>query len=189
KYKSSYQDYLREDKPQGIFKFIEAYSILLPELALTASEIFENAIIQAEITKNEAHYNIPLNNVLKGVKNVCIANYENGVQLLEKALLLVDNDVNILSAIVSGLYENKGVEFYHAVLQKLINDEKNVNEIFFGLATVSKIEKDDCQIFIKLIQKYFSQEVYSISTLSLAFSILKSDNAQHYDFCFNKIYL
>src|SRR5690606_27354754 len=72
---------------------------------------------------------------------------------------------------------------------KLINDEKNVNEIFFGLATVSKIEKDDCQIFIKLIQKYFSQEVYSISTLSLAFSILKSDNAQHYDFCFNKIYL
>lgn len=187
-YKSSYQDYLREDNPHGIFKFIDAYAILLPELNLSVNQVFENAIIQAKISKSDAHYNIPLNNVLQGIKNVCTANYERGVQLLEKALLLVDNDVNILSAIVSGLYENKSVEFYHAILQKLINDERNVNEIFFGLATVSKIEKYDCQIFIKLIKKYFDNENYSISTLSIIFSILKSDNAQHYNFCFNKLY-
>lgn len=188
KYESSYQDYLREDKPQGIFKFIEAYASSLQELNLTVNEIFENAIIQVEIAKSDAHYNIPLNNVLRGVKNECKANYERGMQLLEKALLLDDNDVNILSTIVSGLYENKGVDFYQSILQKLLKDENNVNPILFGLSCVSKIEHDDCKLFIKLIQKYFDNENYSISTLSIIFSILKSDNAQNYNFCFNKLY-
>src|SRR5690606_25519865 len=51
-----------------------------------------------------------------------------------------------------------------------------------------KIENDDCKLFIKLIQQYSSLEVYLISALSLIFSILKLDNVEHYNFCFNKLY-
>lgn len=53
-YKCSFNDYLNEEKPDGVYGFIDAYSNLLTELDLTENEIFENAIILTEITKSDA---------------------------------------------------------------------------------------------------------------------------------------
>lgn len=186
-YKCSFNNYLNEDKPEGIFGFIDAYSDLLTELDLTENEIFENAIILTEITKSDANYNAPLGNVLSGLKNKCKTDYENGIKLLKKSLTLNDDKENIISAIVSGLYENKRNDFYESLLKQLIQEETKLNPILFGLSSVSEISISDCDLFIKMINGYGKRETYIISTLSIVFSILKSSNTQHHNFCFKEL--
>lgn len=186
-YKCSFSAYLNEDEPDGIYGFIDAYSDLLAELKLTENEIFENAIILTEIIKNDSTYNIPLNNVLNGIKNKCKTDYESGINLLNKSLTLNNDKENIISAIVSGLYENKRNEFYETVLKQLIEEETKLNPILFGLSSVSVISLSDCDLFLKLINEYSKKETFLISTLSIVFSILKSDNIQHHNFCFREL--
>ena len=187
KYKCSFREYLKENKPTGIFGFINSYSELLAELDLTENEILENAIIQTEITKNDATYNIPLSNVLSGIKNKCKTDYENGVKLLNISLTLNEDKENIISSIVSGLYESKRKEFYNDLLKELFEKETKLNSILFGLSGVSDISISDCELFIKLINDYGKKETFLISTLSIVFSILKSNHTQHHSFCFKEL--
>ncbi len=186
-YKCSFNDYLNEEKPDGVYGFIDAYSNLLTELDLTENEIFENAIILTEITKSDATYNAPLSNVLSGIKNKCKTDYENGIKLLNKSLTLDGDKENIISAIVSGLYENKRNEFYETVLKQLIEEETKLNPILFGLSNVSEISISDFDLFIKMINDYGKRETFIISTLSIVFSILKSNITQHHNFCFKEL--
>ncbi len=186
-FRCSFSDYLKENRPDEIFVFMEAYSDVLPELNLTENEIFENSIILTEKAKSDATYNLPLSNVLGGIKNKCKSDYENGVKLLNKSLILSDDKENILSAIVSGLYENKRIEFYESILKNLIQQETKLNSILFGLSNVSEISISDCDLFVKLISDYRKNETFSISTLSLVFSILKSTNTIHHYFCFEEL--
>lgn len=187
KNKCTFSDYLSENKPNGIYDFIDAYSALLTELDLSVKEIFENAVTLAEITKRDATYNIPLSNVLSGIKNKCKTEYENGVKLLYKSLKLNEDKENIISAIVSGLYESKRNEFYESELKELINKKTKISSILFGLSNVSEITISDCELFIRLINEYVKRETFIIPTLSIVFSILKSNNTQHHYFCFNEL--
>lgn len=187
KYKCSFGDYLKENNSDEIYSFIEAYSDVLTKLDLTENEIFENAIRQIEITQSEATYNLPLSKVLQGIKNRCKSDYKNGIKLLNKALKLSDNKENLVSAIVSGLYENKKLEFYESILKNLIQEETKLNSVLFGLSNVQEIEISDCDLFVKLISDYGKQEAYSTSTLSIVFSILKSRHTEYHDFCFKEL--
>lgn len=187
----SFNDYLNsidiENKPDGIFSFIEAYSNVLSELDLADSIIFENVLILTEITKSNADYNLNLGNVLNGIKNKCKADYDLGVELLNKSLSVSEDKENIISAIVSGLYENKKIEFYDSILDGLIQKDNRLNPIFFGLANVSEIEDVECKLFIKLIGNYNTKESLIISILSLVFSILKSNNSKYHIFCLKEL--
>ncbi len=190
-WKCNFNDYLnsldKNKKSVRITDFTNAYSILLPSLDLTSPIIFDNALIQTELTKNDAHYNIDLSTVLSGLKNKCKADYDLGVELLKKALSLGEDKENIISAIVSGLYENKKVEFYDSILKDLIQKEKKLNPIFFGLSNVSEIANAECVLFIELIKNYIKRDSLEISVLSLVFSILKSKNTKYHKFCFKEL--
>lgn len=183
----SFSDYLKENRPDEIFVFMEAYSDVLPELNLTENEIFENSIILAEKAKSDATYNQPLSNVLGGIKNKCKSDYENGVKLLNKSLMLSNDKESILSAIISGLYENKRIEFYESILKKIIQEETKINPILFGLSNVLEITPADGDLFVNLIRNNSKKEEFLISTLSLVFSVIKSNNTQHHDFCFKEL--
>lgn len=186
-FRCSFIDYLKENRPDETFVFTEAYSDLLPELNLTVDEIFENSIILTEKAKSDATYSLPLSNVLGGIKNKCKSDYENGVKLLNKSLILSDDNENIISAIISGLYENKRIEFYESILKLLIQEETKLNPILFGLSNVLEITTADSDLFLKLIRDYSKKDFFLISTLSLVFSVIKSDNTQHHNFCFKEL--
>lgn len=187
-FKCSFIDYIKENSTADLVVFMEAYSDVLPELTLTENEIFENSIILYEKAKNEVT-NLSLNTVLGGIKNICKSSYENGVQLLNKSLMLSDDSENILSAIISGLYENQRIVFYESILKQLIQEETKLNPILFGLSNVLEITSADSDLFVNLISDYGKKEVLLISTLSLVFSVLKSNNTHHHDFCFKELEL
>lgn len=191
KCKCSFNEYLnsidKENKPDGIFNFIEAYSNVLPILELTDTIIFENALIQTEITKSDAHYNLNLGNVLNGIKSKCKADYGLGLELLKKALSVSEDKENLLSAIISGLYENKKIEFYDSILEDLIEVGNKLNPIFFGLSNVAEIENTECKLFVKLIEKYKNDDSLILSLTSLVISILKSNNNNYHNFCFEEL--
>lgn len=171
-------------KPKGIYNFIEGYSAVMPDLKLTATEIFENAIILADITKSDAEYNFDLGNVLNSIRKKCCSDYETGLILLEKFLVLEGEKENIISAAVAGLYDSQNINFYKSVLEKLIETDVKRNPIFFGLSKISKIENSDCDLFINIFTKYWNIDSLEITLLSLIFSIVKSENVKYLDFCF-----
>lgn len=175
------------DKPDGIFSFIDAYSTLLPELDLTDEIIFDNTLILTEITTSDAYYNIDLNNVLNGIKNKCRSDYALGLELLKKSFSVNEEKENIISSIVSGLYENKKIEFYDPILKNLILKGDKVNAIFFGLSNVSEIEIADCDLYVGIIKEYSNKDTLSIPVLSLVFSVLKSINIKFHNFCFKEL--
>ena len=187
KYDCNFIDYLKIGNSEGIFVFIEAYSDLLPELSLTVDEVFVNTKYLVDITKSDVHYNIPLNSVLLGVQNKCRGDYDFGLNLLDKTLAFSEDRENLISAIVCVLYENKRIDFYDTVLKELISKEEHLNPVLFGLASVSKISVSDCDLFIELINKFKNNDSLLIPYLSLIFSILKSDNKQYYDRCFEEL--
>ncbi|GAL77268.1 hypothetical protein JCM19274_4981 [Algibacter lectus] len=191
KFNCSFNDYLKsvnlDNKPEGLFGFIDAYSSLLPELDLTDVIIFDNALILTEITKSDAHYNIPLGNVLNGIKNKCKSDYDLGLELLKKSFSVNEEKENIISAIVSGLYENKKIEFYDSILKDLIQKEDKLNAIFFGLSNVSELEITECDLYIDIIKEYNKNDSVIISILSLVFSVLKSNNTKFHIFCFKEL--
>lgn len=189
KYRCSFKDYLKENKTSEVFGFIKAYSDILVDLNLTENEIIENAISQTEITKSDADYNQPLNNVLGGVKNKCKSDFDIGIKLLNLSLVLDEDKDYIISAVVSGLYENKRHEFYEGSLKKLIQEEKKLDAVLFGLSTCSGILPADCTLFVKLIEDIQQNKSFSIAKISLVFAILRSENDNYHNFCFKELEL
>lgn len=187
----SFNEYLNsidlKNKSEGIFSFVDAYSTLLPELHLTDIIIFENTLILFEITKSDAQYNISLSNVLNGIKNKCKSDYNLGLELLKKSFSVSQEKENIISAIVSGLYENKRIEFYDSVLRDLIEKGNKLNPIFFGLSNVSEIGVTECDLYTSIIKKYIEEDSFLISILSILFSILKSNNTEYHKYCFEEL--
>jgi len=183
----NFTNYLKKGNSEGIFDFIEAYSDLLPELNLAVDEIFDNTTFLIDITKSDVDYNIPLDSLLLGVKNKCKEDYDFGLNLLNKTIILNEDRDNLISAIVCGLYENKRNDFYETVLKELISKEERPNAILFGLASVSEINRYDSDLFIELINKFKNIDSLLIPYLSLVFSILKSGNEQYYDRCYEEL--
>ncbi len=190
-FKCSFNEYLNaidtENKPDGIFAFIEAYSTLLSELNITNDIIFENTLILIEITKSNANYNLNQGSVLHGVKNKCKTDYDSGLELLNKSLIVNKDEEVIIYAIVSGLYENKGIEFYNSVLVNIIESGEKLDPIFFGLSRIGTIKDVECDLFVKLVEAYRTNDSLIISILSLVVSILKSDNPKYHSFCFKEL--
>ncbi|UMB55339.1 hypothetical protein MKD41_07675 [Lutibacter sp. A64] len=157
------------------------------EKKLTSADYFDNVLTQIELIKSDADFNIDLNTVLNGVKNRCRADYSLGLELLNKSLSVNEDKEIIISAIVSGLYDNKKVEFYNSILLDFIQKDDKLNPIFFGLSNISEITEIECKLFIKLINKYNKEDLLISSILSLIFSILKSNNTKYHIFCFKEL--
>ena len=190
KFQTNFFGYLHLNDSETIFKFIQAYAEILPDLNLNSDEVLQNTISQLQSVRAEDEnvYNMPLYSVLTGLKNKCKVDYRIGLELLNKVIEFDESQGNIVIAVVTGLYEKNREQFYNAVLQKIINSEKHLSSILFGLSNVQEISDSDSKLFLQLIEKYSGQESLQISVLSLIFSILKSENQQHYDLCFEKLF-
>lgn len=106
---------------------------------------------------------------------------------MQKSFSVEEDKENLITTIVTGLYENKGINFYNTHLKDLVEKEYKQNPIFFGLSNISEITETECKLFIELIKKYNKKDSLIISILSLVFSILKSNNTKYHDFCFKEL--
>lgn len=192
KYDSDFRNYLNsidnKNKPEGIFQFIENYSLELPELNLDTLSIYHNSKKLIEFTQSDAQINISLDNVLKGLKDKCKIDFEQGVELFELFIQEEDENEVPINAITCGLYEIGGSNFFNSHLNALIKKEKSVNAICFGLSNISKVGENDCDLFLKIYSKFHTNEKYFLSQISLIFAIIDSSILKYQEECFDKLH-
>lgn len=188
---NNFNSYLKSShkngKPKKVYKFIQAYSIQLDNLDLNENEIYDNCILLLEITKSDAHYNAPLGIVLNGINLKIKKDYEAGLTILEKLLSDKDSNSDFISSVVCGLYEGKRDIFYTSILKNHIEHNTKLDAIFFGLARVSDIGQQECELFIELFDTHHSNEPIINSLLSLMFSIINSENVTYHEPSYNRI--
>ncbi|KQK26105.1 hypothetical protein AR438_11025 [Chryseobacterium aquaticum] len=187
----SFSEYLNsidpDNLPEGFYQFMEAYSILLPELNLSEDDIIDNFFTLTDVTKSETQYSLDLDNVLNGISRLCKNDYDRGLSLLQKSLDHQNRKDILISAVVTGLFENKGSQFYRSILKKLIAEKKNQIPVFFGLSNVTNPSDTDCELFIDLIKEYRGEEKITTAILSLAFSVLKTKHSTYHPFCLQEL--
>lgn len=192
-FKSNFANYLltltNEENTEDIFLFIEAYSNSLKDLDISEEVIYNNSITLLEFAKSDATYNLPLGNILNGIKQKCSIDYSFGFNLFNTA---IDKDVvndNILSAIVNGLYELKGVEYYDQYLVNLIEDQKFQKGIFAGLSNLTLINEIDAQLFIALFDKFEGKDELINSLIQIIFTIIKANDLKNKESCLKECFI
>ncbi len=182
-FKSTFANYLlsltKEENSEDIFLFIEAYSNSLKDLEISEEIIYTNSIALLEFSKSDATYNLPLGNILNGIKQKCSTDYLFGFKLFNTAISKDVVDDNILSAIVNGLYEVKRVEYYNQYLANLIEDQKFQKGIFAGLSNLTLINEIDAQLFITLFDKFEEKDELIHSLIQILFAIIKANNLKN----------
>ncbi len=184
KFKCTFTTYIKsldkEEHSEEIFKFIEVYSKELSNLTLSEDTIYDNTNLLYNFAQSNATYNIPLKSITDGIKSKCNTDYNLGLAILEKSF--VNNETNgyLISATVSSLYEISKSSFYDTILKQKIEDQLRVEDIFFGLSQVSKLDNLDCERYIELYNTHKKESVLKQASLSLLFSVIKSKNTNYH---------
>lgn len=187
----NFNDYLnslnKENNSDEIFLFIECYSLELTDLKLSVKSIYENAVLLLEFSKSDTTYNLSIGNILNGIKEKCKNDYSLGLELFDFSFSRSVLNDNIISSIVSCLFDRKKEKFYNSHLKSKIENEINLNAIFFGLSNISVFDDSICERFIQFYDKYENNKDLVFSLSSLLISILKSKNSKYYKECFDRI--
>lgn len=190
-FNSDFNDYLNllnnKDNSDEIFSFVESYSLELPNLKISVENIYENAVLLLGFSKSDATYNLPIGNILNGIKEKCKNDYSLGLELFYFSFSRSISNDNIISSIVSCLFDRKKEKFYNSHLKSKIENEINLNAIFFGLSNTSVLDDSICERFIQLYDKYENNKDLVISLSSLLISILKSKKSKYYKECFDRV--
>lgn len=193
KFQCSFTNYIKSidknNNSQELSSFIDVYSDELINLELTETTIYDNSILLLDLSKTDAHYSVPISNILNSIKEKCEHNYNLGLKLLAKAFFIDEDKESLLSSIISGLYSKNKISFYSTVLEHKIDKNIKLNAIFFGLSNVSKIENTECKLFLRIFERYKLNNSLTISLLSLLISIVKSKNTEYHNISFEKIKL
>ncbi|PQL91798.1 hypothetical protein [Apibacter adventoris] len=195
-YKSNFHDFInsfnKEDKPKELYDFISVYNLLLVELDITSDMLYANSLKLLELNQKEVDVNISYNNILFAIKQKCFDDESVGLELLKIALQ--ENSLhneNIISSIVTGLYDKIGYAFYKTHLKDFVESNKFQKGIFTGLSCVKNITEIESKIFINLFDTYKNFNDLIFSLLQLLFSILSSkdfENKQSYiSPCFDRV--
>jgi len=178
KYNTTFKAYIStfnlEEKSLEFFNFSNAYSSQLSSLTIAPEIIYENAKALLEGAKADAQYNAPLSTVLNGVKELVKKDYCAGKQLLEISLSDPTCEEQLISVIVSGLYDIKGVEFYKEIIKVRLDKNINRDAILFGLSNIAILKDYECQLFIELVERFKASTDSQPSIIALLLAVLNS---------------
>lgn len=150
KYQSDFHEFLKtllENKHEKTFLFVEAYSQLLTVLQISNQAIYDNSLILLDITKSDADYNIPRGEVLNGIRNFAFQYTSRGKELLHFSFSISDDNADIISALIAGIYDKLGFKFYTDHIENFVNSKSSLFSIFNGLAIIKILVKRK-QVFI-----------------------------------------
>lgn len=168
---------LLESKNEKTFSFVEAYSQLLPVLEISNNAIYDNSLILLDITKSDAHYNIPRGEVLIGLRNWAFQHTLLGKELLHFSLSKSDDNADIISALIAGIYDELGFKFYTDDIEAFLKSKSSLLGIFNGLAIIKAIGKKESSLYIKLFDLHSSDENLLIPLVRMLLVIIKSKDS------------
>lgn len=179
KYQSDFHEFLKtllENKHEKTFPFVEAYSQLLPVLLISNQAIYDNSLILLDITKSDADYNIPRGEVLNGIRNLAFQYTPRGMELLHFSFSKSDDNADIISALIAGIYDKLGFKFYTEVIENFVSSKSSLFGIFNGLAIIKDIGEKEANLYIKLFDLHNSDENLLIPLVRMLLAVIKSNN-------------
>ncbi|GEC77693.1 hypothetical protein [Flavobacterium aquatile] len=177
KYQSDFHEFLKtllENKHEKTFLLVEAYSQLLPVLQISNQAIYDNSLILLDITKSDAEWNIPRGEVLIGLRSWAFQYTSRGKELLNLSLLKSDDNVDIISALIAGIYDKLGLKFYTEDIENFVNSKSSLFGIFNGLAIIKDIGEKEASLYIKLFDLHSSDENLLIPLVRMLLAVIKS---------------
>ena len=173
----------------SLYDFCEGFCCILPILDIKFDDFLRLSDKITELTyREDITYNIPYSNILVAVKLKTYNDNSFGLGCLKYIVESDKNEYKVLPAIISGLYSVMGFEFYKEHLESLIDDNKFIFEILSGLSNINKIEERECQLFLKLYERFEANDgKVPGALLQLIISILKSDYTEVH--CISTCYL
>ena len=176
-----------------VYKFSSAYSTVLHDLVIDFENLYANAtrlifLLQKENDSNGGRViNLNFSALFNGLKKFSEYNYLIGLELLNFALEQEVKNEDLISSVISGLYECKREVFFDSYLTPIINKGDYSNLVFFGLSNVDKLSSSESKLFINLFDEFkYAGELFN-PALSLLVSIIKFDNESYFADCFNRI--
>lgn len=179
KYQSDFHEFLKtllENKHEKTFLFVEAYSQLLTVLQISNQAIYDNSLILLDITKSDAEWNIPRGEVLIGLRSWGFQYTSRGKELLNFSLSKSDDNADIISALIAGIYDKLGFKFYTEDIENFVNSKSSLFGIFSGLAITKDIGEKEASLYIKLFDLHSSNENLLIPLVRMLLAVIKSKN-------------
>ncbi len=176
---SQFDDYLYsldiETNRSELYSFNDGYSLALPELTINIDVFCNNVnLLISLIDKNEG-YNSSLNGLLKGIRNKVYACPDFGMKCFNYLLNQEVDSSDVLSQIISGLYEKFSLEFYTKELESLLIEVKYVDEIISGLANVKTVKVSDASLFLNVFENIDkTNETILLNCYRLIFNVINS---------------
>lgn len=183
----------RENNVKELYKFNNAYSNALHELIINVENLYGNTLrllflLTEESSSHDGNViNLNFSSVFNGLKRFSESNYLVGSKLLEFALNQEIKNENLISSVITGLYECGRESFFDLYLNNIISEGKYSYLVFFGLSGVTKVSELECDLFIKLFDEFKDNVKLTRSVLSLLVSVLKSSNEAYFQACFERI--
>jgi len=177
KYQTDFSAFIKtllESKNEKTFSFVEAYSQLLPVLEISNQAIYDNSLILLDITKSDADWNIPRGEVLIGLRNWAFRHTTRGKELLLFLLSKSDDNTDIISALIAGIYDELGFQFYTDDIEHFINLKSSLFGIFNGLAIIKSITEKEANLFIKLFDLHKTNQNILIPLVRMLLAVVKS---------------
>lgn len=177
KYLSDFHEFLKtllENKHEKTFLFVEAYSQLLTVLQISNQAIYDNSLILLDITKSDADYNIPRGEVLNGIRNFAFQYTSRGKELLHFSFSISDDNADIISALIAGIYDKLGFKFYTDHIENFVNSKSSLFGIFNGLAIIKDIGEKEASLYVKLFDLHSSDENLLIPLVRMLVTVIKS---------------
>ncbi len=180
KFGSSFLDYLnglnKESNSKEIYNFIDGYSKTLPSLKINSPELYDILIKLIECSESDADYNITLATIKNGIREKVRLNDSFGIDFYDYSINKDNIQNDILSSVISGLYDRIGIAFFEEKVSILIDDEKYSNSIINGLSSVKDIGKDDAFVLLSVFDKFNNSNQDTLLYIPrLLFSIIKSN--------------
>jgi len=183
----------RESNIKEIYKFSNAYSNVLYELIMNAENLYSNALRLIFLLTEESSshdgsvINLNFSTIFNGLKRFSEDNYLVGLKLFKFALSQETKNEDLISSVITGLYERERESFFDLHLKYIVSEGKYSYLVFFGLSGIDKINEYECDLFIRLYDEFKDNVKLTHSVLSLLVSIIKSSNEAYFQKCFERI--
>ncbi len=180
-YKETFSSYIEslnlKDLKEEIHLFYAGYSVAIQWIKIKVDLFCNNAQQLIKWTKKEDDYNLPLGRLLSGIRNKVYEDSSFGMRCFKHLVKLKDFDVDLMTPLVTGLYEKLGISYYEEHLSLRVSDIIFTVPIICGLSNSKNITEVDAELFLTIYKKVYKiDSEILIHQSKLLFAVLNSSN-------------
>lgn len=174
-------DHLTQNNHEN-YIFLNAYSCQLPYLTLENYALLESIISIVNHVNKEREsgiMNSNYNSILNTLSIISKSDFQRGNSLIETAIKIENIDLNIISALTTGIYNSKNIESVN-LIENLIQNENKLDGIFSGLSNIDTISEIEVEKFLSYFDDFYERkQKFKNPLVLILFSILKCENLKN----------